>query len=298
MSTSTTKNLVAQQLSLPEELILALLNEESGYFHQVPGWDLNCAFAGAVLAELSFLSRIDMDMESLFLTDGMDTGNPILDPSLQEIAKEPDQRSVQYWIERLAPQAESVIDLTLERLVDMELLEHHDGEFWTLARTAWQAELSGRSVEGSVGQFVKTRIVMAVFNNEIPTPRDAVIISLMNTCDVFRFMFEMDKETEDRIGFISNMDIIGRSIANAVSQHVVGSFLRPSRLDREIPPGAHAQGIAESPPAHRTHSGPVRGLVQRVWAGVPAASSLLRAADLPGGAGDEPVGQPERADSS
>ncbi len=235
MSTSITENVAAQQLSLPEELILALLNEESGYFHQVPGCDLNCAFAGAVLAELSFLSRIDMDMESLFLTDGRETGNPILDPSLREIAKEQGRRSVQYWIERLAPQAESVIDLTLERLVDMELLEHHDGEFWTLARTAWRGELSGRSVEGSVGQFVKTRIVMAVFNNEIPTPRDAVIISLMNTYDVFRFMFEMDKETEDRIGFISNMDIIGRSIANAVSQHVVGSFLRPSRLDREIP---------------------------------------------------------------
>ena len=224
-----------QTLTLPEELILMLLNEENGYFHQVPGWDLNCAFAGAVLAELSLLSRIDTDMESLFLVDGRETGNPILDPTLREIAQESEQRSTQYWIERLATQAEEVIDLTLERLVEMEILEHHDGGFWTLARTAWQAELSGRSVEGSVGQFVKTRIVMAVFNNEIPTPRDAIIISLVNTCDVFRFIFELDDETEERIGFICNMDVIGRSIANAVAQHVVGSFLPPSKLDRDIP---------------------------------------------------------------
>ena len=225
----------ARPLSLPEELILMLLNEENGYFHQVPGWDLNCAFAGAVLAELSLLSRIDTDMELLFLVDGRETGNPILDPTLREIAKESIQRSAQYWIERLAPQAEDVIDLTLERLVEMEILEHHDGGFWTLARTAWQAELSGRSVEGSVGQFVKTRIVMVVFNNEIPTPRDAIIISLVNTCDVFRFIFELDDETEERIGFICNMDVIGRSIANAVTQHVVGSFLPRSKLDRDIP---------------------------------------------------------------
>ena len=225
----------AQPLSLPEELILMLLNEENGYFHQVPGWDLNCAFAGAVLAELSLLSRIDTDMESLFLVDGRETGNPILDPTLREIAKESEQRSAQYWIERLAPQAEDVIDLTLERLVEMEILEHHDGGFWTLARTAWKAELSGRSVEGSMGQFVKTRIVMVVFNNEIPTPRDAIIISLVNTCDVFRFIFELDDETEERIGFICNMDVIGRSIATAVAQHVAGSFLPRSRLDREIP---------------------------------------------------------------
>ena len=222
-------------LTLPEELILMLLNEENGYFHQVPGWDLNCAFAGAVLAELSLLSRIDSDIESLFLLDGRETGNPILDPTLREIAAEPGRRSAQYWIERLAPQAEEVIDLTLERLVEMDILEHHDGEFWTLARTAWQGEIWGRSIEGSVGQFVKTRIVMAIFNNEIPIPRDAIIISLVNTCDVFRFIFDLDEETEDRISFICNMDVIGRSIANAVSQQVAGSFLPRSNLAREIP---------------------------------------------------------------
>ena len=41
------------RLSLPEELAVMLLNEETGYFHQVPGWELNCAVVGAVLAELS-----------------------------------------------------------------------------------------------------------------------------------------------------------------------------------------------------------------------------------------------------
>ena len=64
-------------LGLPEELILMLLNEESGYFHQVPGLNLNCAVAGAVLAELSFLSRIDTDMDHLILVDQTETGDSI-----------------------------------------------------------------------------------------------------------------------------------------------------------------------------------------------------------------------------
>ena len=51
----TTKDATLQTLTLPEELILMLLNEQNGYFHQVPGWDLNCAIVGAVLAELSLL---------------------------------------------------------------------------------------------------------------------------------------------------------------------------------------------------------------------------------------------------
>ncbi|MCY3679616.1 MAG: hypothetical protein OXH66_18790, partial [Gemmatimonadetes bacterium] len=62
-----TEGVTTSTLTLPEELILMLLNEENGYFHQVPGWRLNCAVVGAVLAELSLLSRIDTDLESLFL---------------------------------------------------------------------------------------------------------------------------------------------------------------------------------------------------------------------------------------
>ena len=129
----TTENLTTQPLTLTQELILMLLNEETGYFHQVPGWHLNCAVVGAVLAELSLRSRIDTDMESLFLVDESETGNPALDPILKEIAAESGQRNAQYWIERLAPRAESIIDSTLDRLVDLKILEYHDGEFWTLA---------------------------------------------------------------------------------------------------------------------------------------------------------------------
>ena len=234
MTLSTVEPTV-QALSLPEELILMLLNEESGYFHQVPGWDLNCAVTGAVLAELSLLSRIDTDMESLFLVDRTETGSPILDSILEEIADEPEQHNAQYWIERLAPKVETLIDLTLDRLVAAGILEHHEGEFWTLARTAWQAELSGRTVEGSVGQFVRTRIVMALFNDEIPDPRDAIIISLVNTCDVFRFIFQLDDVTEERIRFICNLTLIGRSIAAAVSQNMAGPLLRQSAFTKEIP---------------------------------------------------------------
>ena len=233
--TLSTAGVTTQPLILPEELILMLLNEENGYFHQVPGWNLNCAIIGAVLAELSLLSRIDTDRESLFLVDQTETGNPALDPVLEEIANEPGQRNARYWIERLAPRAEPIIDLTLDRLVDQQILEHHDGEFWTLARTAWQTELFSSSSEGTPVQFVKTRISNVIFNNEIPDPRDVIIICLINTCDVFRFIFQLDDEAEERIRFICQLDLIGRSIAEAVTHNLTGPLLRHSALAREIP---------------------------------------------------------------
>ena len=231
----TTQGVATQPLTLTQELILALLNEETGFFHQVPGWSLNCAVVGAVLAELSLRARIDTDMESLFLLDSTETGNPALDTILEEVASESHQHNTRYWIERLAPRAESIIDSVLDRLVEMKVLEHHDGEFWTLARIDWKMELYNEAEAETASQFVRTRISRAIFMNEIPDPRDIILICLINTCDVFRFMFQLDEEAEERIKAICQMDLIGRSIADAVAQNLAGPLLRRAHLAKKIP---------------------------------------------------------------
>ena len=232
MPDSTTAD---QKLNLVEELILMLLNEQTGYFHQVRGWDLNCAVVGAALAELSLLARVDTDLDSLILVSAAETGDAVLDPILTEIAGEPDHRDARYWIERLAGQAESIVDRTLDRLVALKVVEHHDGDFWTLAAASWHEELSGGPQEGTVGQFVKTRVLKALLTDEIPGPRDIVVICLVNTCDVFRFMFDIDDETQERIDLICRMDTIGRSIAAAVEHNIASPMLRRSTLNKPIP---------------------------------------------------------------
>ena len=77
--------------------------------------------------------------------------------------------------------AESIIDLALGRLVDLEILDHHEGDYWTLSSNAWQSEAFAGSQDDTAVQFVKARIANVIFNNEIPDPRDIIIISLINT---------------------------------------------------------------------------------------------------------------------
>ena len=232
---TSTSGVMTRSLTLIDELVLTLLNEESGYFRQVPGWNLNCAIVGAALAELSLRSRIDTDMESLILLDGTATGDPALDPVLYRIAAERSQRNAQYWIERLAPQGESIIDMTLDRLCDLKILQHHDGDFWSLAGSAWRMGLHTGSEVGTAVEFVKTRISRAIFNNEIPDPRDVIIICLIDTCDVLRFIFELDEESEQRIEDILKMDLIGRAIADAVGHNIAGPLFGGSALSKQIP---------------------------------------------------------------
>ena len=86
-----------------------------------------------------------------------------------------------------------------------------------------------------LNDLVKTRISRAIFNNEIPDPRDVIIICLINTCDVLRFIFELDEESEKRVEFICKMDLIGRSIADAVGHNLAGPLFRRSALAKSIP---------------------------------------------------------------
>jgi cytochrome P450 len=223
---------VDHTLSLPEELLLMLLNEESGYFYQVPGWTLNCAVIGAVITELAFRYRIDSDLESLFLIDSTPTGIPTLDPLLAEIADEPEQHSTEYWIERLAPRADAIVDMVLNHLVERGLLQYHEGDFWTLSRTVWQAD-SGLE-DDAAGAFVKTRIPTIILSDAIPDPRDVITIALLNACNVLPLIMPFDEEAEERVELICRIDIIGRSIAEAVSSNIARPQLHSS-LTKEIP---------------------------------------------------------------
>ena len=234
MTQSDSSTISHHSLSLPEELILMLLNEESGYFHQVPGWTLNCAVIGAVLAELSLRYRIDTDLESLFLNDRTPTGIPTLDAVLSEIADEPERRTTQYWIERLAPHSETIVDSVLNDLVMLQFLEYHEGDYWTLSRTAWKVDAQAGSRAGGGVALIRTRINRIILGGDIPDPRDVITITLLNACNVMRFIIPLDEEVQERVKIVCQMDVIGRSIAEAVSTNIINPRL-PSILAKKIP---------------------------------------------------------------
>ena len=232
---ATAKDLMTRPQSLVDELILLLLNEQNGYFYQVPGWRLNCAVIGAVLAELSLHSRIDTDLEALHLVDSRETGDPALDPALRQIAETPDLHSARYWVERLASQAEEVIDLVLDRLVKTKVLKRHDGNFYTPFPAKVNVTAQGDSKKRTTGQFVKARIGEIIMTDVIPDPRDAIIISLVKTCDVLQSIFECDEEAEERIEIVCRMDLIGRTVADAVAHNLANPGLRRSSLAKKVP---------------------------------------------------------------
>ena len=221
-------------LGVPAEFLLTLLDSDTGYFRQVPGWTLNCAVAGAALAELSLQSSVDTDLDRLTLLDDTPTGEPVLDFVLSQITAEPREHPTQYWIERLAQHAELMIDLTLDRLQSLQVLEHHDGGFWTLTSDFRIGHHAAGDAD-TASDHVLARIEKAIFLDHVPDPRDIIVISLADACGVLRFMLQLDDAAEQRVRLICQMDLIGRAISEAVAENVALGLLNRSSLNQAIP---------------------------------------------------------------
>lgn len=224
-------------IRLAEELILLMLDEQSGYLEMVPGWDFSCVMAGAVLADLALEDRIDTDLKALYLVDSGPTGDNLLDPTLKEIAESGETRDTQYWIERNTGRSDEIVTATLDRLVERKILDYESGGFWGLSRSVSRSGAYPAS-DMKVRQEARTRILNVILNDDsIPDPSDAILIALMHTCGGFKLLLEPEdyEDRLERIELVAKLDLIGRTVATAVRDSTVTPRTRPVLRTKSIP---------------------------------------------------------------
>ena len=200
-------------LRFAEEIMLLLLNDEDGEFVPVPGWSLQCAFAGAVLMDLALENRIDTDVEKLVLVDPTPLGDDLLDPALAVIARETKTYDARHWVERIADDAGEIREGALARLVERGILRREDNRFlWVFHSRRYPI------IDGKAEREVKLRIMEVLFGDQIPDPRDVVIICLVDACGILKEMLS-DRELErasERIEQVTRLDLIGQAVSKAV----------------------------------------------------------------------------------
>ena len=219
--------------------MLILLNEDSGYLDTDDYWNLECAIAGAIVGELSFLGRLDVDLKSLYVIDKELTGDEILDPFLTEIVEGTQDEITQtprYWIEKLAIKADPYRDVIFDRLVQKNYLTVSEGEFYASVKDeALQhyGDLPVCYVEES-----RERIKDIIKNQKLPDPRDILLITLLDACGSMQFLFEPDEHVQvrERIAFLSNQTLLAQSLRTAVSDSYISLTTQRTYFDeRTIP---------------------------------------------------------------
>ncbi len=200
-------------LSLLEELMLLILDDENGSFAPVPEYALDYAIAGSVLIELALENRIDTDLESLFIVNGAPIGNPLLDSTLARIVQHPETNGIKYWVRKISADSVDLKELALKKLVERGVLKEVDRRFfWLLQERRYPI------IDNKYEREVKLRIMSVLFDDGIPDVRDIAIISLAYACGVFGNLLSARelKNALPRVRQIRKMDLIGRGVTGAV----------------------------------------------------------------------------------
>ena len=200
-------------LRFAEEILLLLLHDHNGKFARVPDWSLNYALAGGVLMDLALEDRIDTDLEKLILLNDEPTGDELLDATLADIAAAQDKRDARFWIERTAGHADDIREQALEHLVQRGILERREDRFlWVFKARRYPV------IDGEAEREVKLRIMAVLFSDEIPSPRDVMVICLADACGIFNELLsrrEAERASE-RILQVRKLDLIGQAMTQAI----------------------------------------------------------------------------------
>ena len=200
-------------LRFAEEIMLLLLDDEQEKFVRVPDWSLRYALAGAVLMDLALADRVDTDLEKLVLVDGTPLGDPVLDPVLADITAARGTHDARFWVERAANRADETREAAIDRLVERGILERREDRFlWVFRSRRYPV------IDGKAEREVKLRIMEVLFSDQIPTPRDVVIICLSDACGIFTELLSKRelRHVMPRIELIRRMDLIGRAVTAAI----------------------------------------------------------------------------------
>ena len=169
-------------LSFAEEIYLLALDDVTGKIvitsKEVV---LNSVLVGAVLSELAFIGKIDNDVENLFILNTDATDSPILN-SVLDVLKESGRKEMPLsrCLQILLPRAKDIEQLVLKELIRKGILKQIDEKlFWFFPSRRYPI------IDNVEITDVERRLRNLVLSSEIPDPRDAVMVSMVNACGLF-----------------------------------------------------------------------------------------------------------------
>lgn len=243
------------KLRLSEEIVVLLLSEDKGALDHFSSRDMNYVLAGATLMDLALENRIDNDQHRLVLIDSTPLGDPLLDPTLDDIVRHREVRDLQDWIERISIRGEALRNNTLRRLAERGILQSAEEGLLFLSSSVTRMRRYPATDAGAEEE-VRLRIMRLLFSDDIPNPRDIAIVCLVHACRLFENLLGRRElgEVEPRISYLIRMALIGQ-----VLYGVIRNATRDGEDDPFLIPSVRSNGVQTAPKIPKARGLPVIG---------------------------------------
>jgi Golgi phosphoprotein 3 len=179
-------------LGFVEEILLLQLDDSQGRFVNLP------------------LSAADV-----VLVDAAPTGDDILDDVLKRVAEAGGDMSPAAVLERVSTNGEKYQEIALQRLLVKGILREEKGRFlWVFQTRRYPV------IDDKEEREVRARLRQLLLSDEIPDPRDIVLICLIEACGLLGLVLSPDEiaQTQTRVEQLGRLDLIGQAVTKAVTE--------------------------------------------------------------------------------
>lgn len=204
-------------LTFVEEILLLLLDDDSGAMKRVAPNVMELLVAGAILMDLALRGRLDCDLQTLVVVDPTPVGEELLDGPLAEIVEAADEADARTWVVRLSARSKQVQEAALERLVERGILRVEDRSFlWVFGSRRYPM------IDDREEREVKLRILDVLLSDRIPAPRDVALICLADAANAFQVILSAQelRHAAARIELVRGFDLIGQAMGRAIRKSV------------------------------------------------------------------------------
>ena len=201
-------------LGFVEEIVLLQLDER-GKLIELPMSAADVVLAGAALMELALRNKVDTDINRFFVVDREPTGDEILDDALGALAAAGSDATTSAAIERITLNAHNYRDIALKRLVEKGVLREEEGRFlWVFHTRRYPV------IDDTEQREVRARLRQLILTDEIPDPRDVVLLCLIDACGLLGLVLSLDEIAlrRQRIEQLTRLDLIGQAMTKAVGE--------------------------------------------------------------------------------
>ena len=201
-------------LGFVEEIVLLQLDER-GRLIELPLSAADVVLAGAALMELALRNKVDTDVNRFFVVDREPTGDEILDDALNTLVAAGSDATTSAAIERITLNARSYRDIALKRLVERGVLREEEGRFlWVFHTRRYPV------IDDTEQREVRARLRQLTLTDEIPDPRDIVLLCLIDACGLLGLVLSLDEIAlrRQRIEQLTRLDLIGQAMTKAVGE--------------------------------------------------------------------------------
>jgi hypothetical protein len=165
--------------------------------------------------DLALGRRIDTDRDHLWVMDDAPTWDPVLDAALGELASPGAPRDARAAIMLLARDAAAIRATLMDRLIAAGLLHRLESNVLWLFSTSRHP----KPVGSGAASAARGRIRGAVLAEEIPEPRDALLLGLARAAGLVPLIFSQDelRRCQKWLGLVTRIESLNRSLGSAVA---------------------------------------------------------------------------------